>query len=134
MDQKNYLITYTGDLRVELTHLKSSSVIYTDAPTDNNGKGEAFSPTDLLASSLVSCILTIAGIHYDKKGIRLLPIKCEVRKVMFSAPRRVGEIHIAFDFGENNFEEKEVKIMRHIVETCPVSLSLNPEIKVVTNL
>ncbi|MFT5823358.1 MAG: putative redox protein [Crocinitomix sp.] len=134
MENKNYTITYEGDLRVQLIHEKSGTEIYTDAPIDNNGKGAAFSPTDLLTSSLVSCILTIAGIHYQKKGITLTPIICNVKKGMYPDPRRVGEIMIDFDFGKNDFEEKDVEIFKRIVDTCPVTYSLNPEILIKTNL
>lgn len=134
MENKNYTITYEGALRVKMVHEKSATKIYTDAPVDNNGKGESFSPTDLLVSSLVSCILTIAGIHYEKKGITLKPIICEVKKVMYPEPRRVGEIAIDFDFGANHLEEKDKEIFKRIVETCPVTLSINPEIKLKTNL
>ena len=134
MENKNYTITYEGELRVKMVHEKSGTEIYSDAPVDNNGKGEAFSPTDLVASSLVSCILTIAGIHFKKKGVILLPISCDVKKVMYPNPRRVGEIIIDFDFGENNFKQKELDIFSKIVNTCPVTNSLNPEILMKTNL
>ena len=131
---KKYQINYEGDLRVSMEHLASGTIINTDAPVDNNGKGQSFSPTDLLASSVVSCILTIAGIHFQKKGIELKPIHCAVNKVMYSEPRRVGEIHIDFDFTSNDFGDKELKIMQQIVKTCPVSSSLNKEVKIITNL
>ena len=134
MENKNYTITYEGNLRVQLIHEKSGSIVHTDAPLDNNGKGAAFSPTDLLTASLVSCILTIAGIHYEKKGISLSPIVCEVKKVMYPNPRRVGEILIEFEFGENEFDEKDIEIFKRIVDTCPVTNSLNPEILIQTNL
>ncbi len=134
MEDKNYLITYKGDLRVEMTHLKSGAVILSDAPLDNNGKGASFSPTDLLVSALTSCILTIIGIHYKKKGINLKPIFCEVKKVMYKEPRRVGEIQIDFDFGKNVFTKKDYDIIQKIVDTCPVTESLSPEIKLKTNL
>lgn len=134
MEQKSYAITYEGQLRVSMIHVKSGSKIITDAPVDNNGKGEAFSPTDLLASSLVSCILTIAGIHYKKKNIELEKIHCDVKKVMYPDPRRIGEIHMEFDFGSNEFDAKDIAVFKRIVDTCPVTLSINPEIKIRTNL
>jgi uncharacterized OsmC-like protein len=134
MENKNYTIIYEGALRVKMIHEKSGTTIYSDAPVDNNGKGESFSPTDLLVSSLVSCILTIAGIHYEKKGVVLKPITCDVKKVMYPDPRRIGEIAIDFDFGGNNFNEKDKAVFKRITATCPVTLSINPEISLKTNL
>lgn len=131
---KNYEISYEGDLRVRMKHLKSDTTIYSDAPVDNHGKGAAFSPTDLLVSSLVSCILTIIGIHFQKKGRKLAVIQVDAQKVMYDKPRRVGEIHMRFDFGDNHFSDKELKRIRKIVKTCPVSHSIHPEIKMFTNL
>jgi putative redox protein len=134
METKKFQINYEGDLRVKMEHLGSGTIIYSDAPLDNNGKGEAFSPTDLLVASLVSCILTITGIHYEKKGIKLKPINCEVNKIMYSDPRRVGEIHIEFDFTSNTFVEKDYQIISQIIHSCPVTASLSNEVKIVTNL
>ena len=134
MENRNYTITYEGALRVKMVHEKSGTKIYSDAPVDNNGKGESFSPTDLLVSALVSCILTIAGIHYEKKGITLKPIHCDVKKVMYAEPRRVGEIAIDFDFGSNNFTAKDIEIFKRVIKTCPVTSSLNPEVLITTNL
>lgn len=134
MENNNYTINYKGDLRVEMTHLKSNTTIFSDAPVDNNGKGNAFSPTDLLASSLTSCMLTIMGIHFEKKGRKLTEISCEVKKVMTSNPRKIAEIHIEFDFLANTFDEADMRAIRHIIKTCPVSLSIHPELKVITNV
>lgn len=127
-------ITYKGGLRVEALHTKSKTIIHTDAPVDNNGKGASFSPTDLLASSVVSCILTIAGIHYENKGIELKEIKCDLKKIMKANPRRVGELKMTFDFGENKFRKKDLQIFKQIVETCPVSLSLSSDVLITTNI
>lgn len=116
---KNYEISYEGDLSVKMTHLKSETTIYSDAPIDNNGKGASFSPTDLLVNALVSCVLTIIGIHFNKKNKSITKITADTQRVMYSEPRRVGEIHIEFDFGENNFDDKDLAIIKRIIETCP---------------
>ncbi|MDA7803754.1 OsmC family protein [Crocinitomix sp.] len=134
MIKKSIETTYQGGLRVGMIHLKSGSQIQTDAPTDNNGKGEAFSPTDLLAASLASCVLTIVGIHYQKKDIELEEMTCDVQKIMYPDPRRIGEILLEFDFGNNNFQRKDLEVIQRIVETCPVTLSLNESIKIETNI
>lgn len=134
MQIKNIESIYEGDLRVRLHHLKSGTKILTDAPIDNQGKGGAFSPTDLLAASLASCILTIAGIHFRQKNIELTEIKCDVRKIMASNPRKIAEVQLEFDFGINNFGRKELLIFQSIIETCPVTLSLNPSVKINSNL
>ena len=134
MVNKNIIAEYEGALRVQMVHTKSGSRIHTDAPIDNKGKGEAFSPTDLVAAAAVSCVLTIAGIHYQEKGIELKSISCSVQKVMYGEPRRIGELIFEFDFGENNFTEKDSSVFRRIVKHCPVTDSLNPAIKIKTNL
>lgn len=131
---KNYTIAYKGDLRCEAVHLKSGSHLSTDAPTDNNGKGEKFSPTDLLATALTTCILTVMGIHFRKRGRELTDIHCDVKKVMASNPRRIEEIIIHFDFLENEFNEEEMDLIKHLVHHCPVSESIAKEIKITTNL
>jgi uncharacterized OsmC-like protein len=132
--QKNYDIKYKGNLRCEAVHLRSGSRLETDAPIDNNGKGERFSPTDLVASALVTCVLTVVGIHFEKKGKSLKPIECEAQKVMTSNPRRVKEIKINFDFGENKFSNEEYKVIESFVSNCPVSNSLSSEIVISSNV
>src|SRR3712207_9239216 len=94
-------VVYEGDLHTTCTHIRSSSVIETDAPTDNNGKGERFSPTDLLATSLATCMVTVMGIKARTMGIDLDGIKIEVEKIMKSDPRRVGGINIFFHIPED---------------------------------
>lgn len=131
---KNFDITYKGSLRCQAVHLKSGSEIETDAPIDNNGKGEKFSPTDLLATALTTCMLTVVGIHFKNSGKDLKDIRCEVEKIMKSDPRRVGEIKIEFDFGENNFTEAEKRTVKRLAEGCPVARSLSEDIIVSTNL
>lgn len=114
---------YKGDLRTEDTHLKSGVVIFTDAPPDNQGKGESFSPTDLLCASLASCALTIMGIAARTHGIEMEGTRVRITKIMAANPRRVSEIILEFDMVKN-YPEKEQKILEHAARTCPVMLSL----------
>jgi putative redox protein len=114
---------YKGDLRTEDTHLKSGVVIFTDAPPDNQGKGESFSPTDLLCASLASCALTIMGIAARTHGIAMEGTSVRITKIMASEPRRVGGIILEFDMVKS-YPEKEQKILEHAARTCPVMLSL----------
>jgi uncharacterized OsmC-like protein len=123
-------VKYTGHLRTEAAHLASNVIIITDAPVDNHGKGEAFSPTDLMATSLANCMLTVMGIKAGTE--HMTPIDgtiAEVTKVMYADPRRVGEIHIKLIFPKNNFSDKEKKIYENIAYTCPVAKSLHPDLK-----
>jgi len=120
---------YLSDLRTTSTHLKSGSEVITDAPLDNNGKGEAFSPTDLLAASLATCMLTIMGIVAQKNGFNIDNTDCEVTKIMSASPRKVAEIVIKFSFPQNNFDEKQKEILREAAYSCPVALSLHPDLK-----
>lgn len=121
--------TYLGALRTEATHLLSGTKIITDAPPDNNGKGEAFSPTDLLATSLGSCMLTIMGIVAERRNKDISTTKIGITKVMASNPRRVSEIHVIFDMPDTSFSEEDKKLLENAAYTCPVSKSLNSEIK-----
>ena len=123
-------INYLGDLRTEATHLKSGKIILTDAPVDNQGKGEAFSPTDLVCSSLGSCMMTIMGIASKTHQINISDVKMEITKYMTTnLPRKIDQIEINIQFGENSFTEKEKKILENAAHTCPVALSLHPDIK-----
>ncbi len=123
-------VIYKGDLRTEATHLQSGSVILTDAPKDNHGKGEAFSPTDLVATALASCMISVMGIVSKKEGITTVDgATAEVIKVMVADPRRIGEIHISISFPKKDFTEKEKKIYEHAAHTCPVAKSLHPDLK-----
>jgi uncharacterized OsmC-like protein len=128
-------VVYNGDLRTTCTHLKSGSDFETDAPTDNNGKGERFSPTDLLATSLATCMLTVMGIKARTMGFDLIDVKVEVLKLMKSEPRRVGGIELTFHIPENlkNIDEKTKSILRHTGDTCPVMKSLHPDIEIKTD-
>ncbi len=120
---------YLGALRTEAIHLLSGMKIITDAPIDNNGKGEAFSPTDLLAASLGSCMLTIMGIVAERHNLDIKDTKIGITKIMTSNPRRVSEIHVVFDMPKNNFKDEDKKLLENAAHTCPVSKSLSGEIK-----
>jgi uncharacterized OsmC-like protein len=119
---------YLGDLRTEMTHVRSGSVIITDAPVDNKGKGEYFSPTDLVASALGSCIYTIMGIAAREHGFSIDGSSCRITKIMVDKPRKIGEIRIEFDLTTNIYTDKQKKILDHCVKTCPVALSLNESV------
>lgn len=120
---------YTGELRTQATHLASQNTIITDAPIDNNGKGEAFSPTDLLAASLGSCMLTIMGIAANTHGFSIDGTKISITKIMAANPRRVGEIIVDFAFPNNNYNDKEKMLIEKAAASCPVALSLHPDLK-----
>jgi putative redox protein len=119
---------YLEDLRTEMTHVRSGSVIITDAPVDNKGKGEYFSPTDLVASALGSCIFTIMGIAAREHGFSIDGSKCSITKIMTDKPRKIGEIKIEFDLTANTFTDKQKTILECCVKTCPVALSLNESV------
>jgi hypothetical protein len=120
---------YTGELRTQATHVASQNTIITDAPLDNNGKGEAFSPTDLLAASLGSCMLTIMGIAANAHGFTIDGTKINITKIMAAIPRRVDEIIIEFSFPINHYSDKERLLIEKAAATCPVALSLHPDLK-----
>jgi uncharacterized OsmC-like protein len=120
---------YLGNLRTEITHLQSGNTLTTDAPTDNHGKGEFFSPTDLFASSLGSCMLTIMGIAAKTHGFNIDGAFMETTKVMSSNPRRVAELIITITFPHNNYSAKELKILETSARECPVANSLHPDVK-----
>jgi putative redox protein len=119
---------YKGDLRTEITHLRSGSLITTDAPVDNKGNGENFSPTDLVASALGSCIFTIMGIAAREHGFSIDGTTCKITKIMTESPRKIGEIKIDFDFTGNEYSAKQRKILEYCVKTCPVALTLNESV------
>jgi putative redox protein len=125
-------VVYNGELRVTCTHLKSGSSFETDAPVDNHGKGERFSPTDLLATSLATCMVTVMGIKARTMGFDLNDIKVEVLKIMKSDPRRVGGIELTFHIPDNlkAIDEKTKSILKYTGETCPVMKSIHPDIEV----
>lgn len=128
-------VIYQGDLRTEMQHIRSGNKVVTDAPVDNKGKGEAFSPTDLVSTGLASCMITIMGISAREHGFNIDGAKATVKKVMYSQPRRIGEVHIDIDFPkEAEYTTKQKRLLRHCADTCPVSQSLHPELKQVVNL
>ena len=122
-------VVYEGDLRTVATHLQSGTVIETDAPTDNQGKGERFSPTDLVATALATCIVTTIGIKTMGMNININGLECEVKKIMANDPRRVAEIQVHLRFPKESYSDKDKTIIKRIAETCPVALSLHPDLK-----
>lgn len=123
-------VEYLGNLRTKCTHLKSGVEIITDAPVDNNGKGEAFSPTDLVAAAYASCLITIVGIYCEEHDIPFSTCTSEVTKTMGSAPRRISGLEIVLDFSENNWEESIQKRVKRAGESCPVAKSVKSEMNV----
>ncbi|MDR0864733.1 MAG: OsmC family protein [Candidatus Symbiothrix sp.] len=122
--------TYLGNLRTEAVHLQSGAKIITDAPTDNHGKGEAFSPTDLFAASYASCALTIIGIATQTHNFNIDGTVVETTKVMGENPRRIVELIVNFTFPHNNYSEKERRVIEGAVKGCPVANSLPAELKI----
>jgi uncharacterized OsmC-like protein len=126
----HFQVVYQGDLRTQAEHLASENLIITDAPTDNHGKGEAFSPTDLLSVSLACCQMTIMGIVANRENIELKGIRAMVKKVMAADPRRVSEIHIVYTKPESLvLSDKQKAMLINAAKTCPVAYSLHPDIK-----
>lgn len=125
-------VTYKGNLRTSCEHLQSGNVFITDAPVDNQGNGEAFSPTDTVATALASCMLTIMGIKARDLGIEIENTFAQVTKHMVADPRRISKIEIEFFFNKD-FGGKEKTILENAAKTCPVIYSLHPDIeKVIT--
>lgn len=120
---------YLGNLRSEITHLQSGEKIVTDAPTDNQGKGEFFSPTDMFATSLASCMLTIMGISAKSYGFDIDGTEVTTTKVMGTNPRRVVEIIVEMTFPHNRYTDKERKLIELAANECPVANSLHPDVK-----
>ena len=120
-------VTYLGDLRTTSTHLQSGTEILSDAPLDNNGKGEAFSPTDLLANALGSCMFTIMGIKARDMNISIENSTASVTKIMQAEPRKISAIEIVFDMNYAP-DDKTKTILERAAMTCPVFLSLHPDI------
>jgi len=121
-------VTYLGELRTSSIHLQSGSEIISDAPIDNNGKGEAFSPTDTLANGLASCMFTVMGIKATDLGVDFSGSTAEVTKIMAAEPRRISQIHVAFHMNLDT-DEKTKTILERTAMTCPVHYSLHPDIK-----
>ncbi|MCR9172225.1 MAG: OsmC family protein [bacterium] len=123
-------VEYNGNLRTTCRHLKSGQKIITDAPTDNNGKGEAFSPTDLVATAYASCMLTVIGIHCDKNDIAFKNGHADVTKVMGDAPRRIARLEITLDLSGNGWDEELCDRIKRVAEACPVAKSVHPDIEI----
>jgi len=128
-------VAYDGGLRTTCTHLRSGSFFETDAPVDNNGKGERFSPTDLMATSLATCMITVMGIKARRMGFDLNGVKVDVEKIMKAEPRRIGGINLTFHIPDElkNIEDKTKQILKHTGNTCPVQHSIHPDIEVNIN-
>jgi uncharacterized OsmC-like protein len=130
----NITAKYLGDLRVESKHLKSNTTIITDAPIDNFGKGESFSPTDLLCSSLASCMITIMGIKANQNNLNIENLNCDIEKIMTkNLPRKISEIVINFNFSTNNFSQDQKNLLIDSALNCPVALSIASDIKKTIN-
>lgn len=122
-------VIYDGDLRTSCRHLQSGSVFETDAPTDNQGKGERFSPTDLVGTALASCMLTTMAIRARALEGMIRGIRINVKKVMTSNPRRISELHLTFHYPAGfTATPEQCTILEQIAMTCPVKESIHPDI------
>jgi putative redox protein len=121
-------VIYQGQLRSECIHLQSGTTIVTDAPTDNFGKGEAFSPTDLVATALASCMITTIGILTRQENINLDGSKLTVKKIMDANPRRIAQIHIDVEINNHELSEEQKSRIEEIAHNCPVAKSLHPDL------
>ena len=123
-------VEYLGGLRTSCTHKQSGTKIITDAPVDNKGKGEAFSPTDLLATSYASCMITIMGIFCEAHEINFTHAKVDVQKIMEANPRRVGKIILKMDLTGNGWDDKTAEKVIRAGKTCPVAVTLGDNVEV----
>lgn len=122
-------VEYHGNLRTEMKHLKSGKTVVTDAPTDNNGKGEAFSPTDIVSAALSSCMMTIMGMVAERESIELKGLRAEVVKIMAANPRKIAEIQITFFHPALQATDVQKQKLKNAALTCPVALSLSDSLK-----
>lgn len=118
-------ITYLGDLRTEARHVRSGNLLITDAPVDNQGKGEAFSPTDLLCTALGTCMMTLVGITAQGHGLMLEGMDARVVKHMAAAPRRVARVEVHLHIRAKGLNSRHKDLLEHSARTCPVALSLS---------
>lgn len=126
-------VTYEGNLRTSLEHLQSGNIVQTDAPTDNQGNGERFSPTDLVATALGSCMMTIMGIKARDLNVDLKGLKIDITKHMAADPRRISGIDVVLHYPSGlTLSDKEKVILERAALTCPVMQSIHPDIKVDT--
>ncbi len=121
-------VTYLGNLRTENEHLKSGMKYITDAPTDNNGKGQAFSPTDTVATGLANCMITVMGIKAREMGVNMDGTTAEVTKTMAANPRRISKIEVVLHF-PSGIDQRSQKILENTGRTCPVMQSLHPDVE-----
>ena len=125
----NYSVRYVDPLRTENTHLASGQTIVTDAPTDNHGLGQTFSPTDLLSTSLAACVMTIMGIHVQGKDYRIESIDANVQKTMASSPRRLDAIEVVFEVRvSGSCSDQDLAVLERVARACPVAKSLHPDV------
>lgn len=122
--------TYLGELRISSTHKRSGTVIETDAPVDNNGKGTRFSPTDLVANAYLNCMITIIGIYCDKNNMKFEHCEGAVEKIMADSPRRIGALNFSLDLSGNGWDELQQKKIEAAARACPVARSVAPEIEI----
>lgn len=123
-------ISYLGNLRTAAKHLKSKDTIITDAPIDNNGKGQAFSPTDLVATSLASCVMTIIGIFCTKNNIGFEHCEAQVEKIMGNNPRKIDQINVTFDVSKNEWDSQTLNKIIKEAKACPVAVTLENQVQI----
>lgn len=119
---------YLGELRTRMEHSASAQSFITDAPTDNNGRGEAFSPTDTVCAALSACMMTLMGIYAEREGINLSGLHSDISKHMESNPRRIGRIEIDFYWPDVSATEHQIEMLKKTALTCPVAKSLHPDL------
>ena len=124
----NFTSIYKGQLRTEATHTASGTTIITDAPVDNHGRGEAFSPTDLVCAALASCMMTIMGILAEREGIDLIGTTMDITKTMSASPRKIAQIDVVMHISNKNLTDDQKLKLERAAHTCPVSLSLHPDV------
>lgn len=130
VSQPNYTVSYQDPLRTTSVHLASGQSIVTDAPIDNHGLGQAFSPTDLLSTSLAACIMTIMGIHASSKPYTLESMEAKVQKTMASNPRRVDAIDMVIDVNISGAcSDQDLSVLERVARACPVAKSLHPDVR-----
>jgi len=122
-------LTYQGSLRTEAVHEKSNNVLLTDAPTDNHGKGETFSPTDLVATAMISCMVTVMGILARKRNMNMGNVSSSVEKIMVNSPRRIGGMNIIITLSNHRLSMNERHLLEQTALNCPVAKSIHPDIQ-----
>jgi len=123
-------VSYLGNLRTAAKHLRSKDTVITDAPTDNNGKGQAFSPTDLVATSLASCVITIIGIYCEKNKIPFQHCEAKIEKVMGDNPRRIDAINVVFEVSKNEWHSATMQKIITVANSCPVGVTLENQVEI----